>query len=95
MVLVGNHKFILSELKLQNHLASFPKLRNFFNKKALLNLYYAYGCPYYMYCVEIWSNAKDIYLSPLIKLQKRSVRIITHSYYLSYTEVELNPYFQN
>ena len=39
-----------------------------------------------MYCVEIWGNAKDIYLSPLIKLQKKSVRIITHSHYLSHSE---------
>ena len=38
-----------------------------------------------MYCVEIWGNAKDTYLSSLIKLQKSSVRIITHSHYLSHT----------
>ena len=39
-----------------------------------------------MYCVEIWGNAKESYLNPLIKLQKRSVRIITHSHYRSHTE---------
>ena len=39
-----------------------------------------------MYYVEIWGNAKDIYLTPLIKLQKRSVCRITHSHYLSHTE---------
>ena len=39
-----------------------------------------------MYCVEIWGNAKESYLNPLIKLQKRSVCIITHSHYRSHTE---------
>ena len=39
-----------------------------------------------MYCENIWGNVKDIYLSPIIKLQKRSVRIITHFHYLSHTE---------
>ena len=87
MVVIGNHTFAISELKLQNHLASFPELRSFFNKKALPNLYYAYVFPYYMYCAGIRGNAKNIYLSSLIKLQKRSVRIITHSHYLSHTEL--------
>ena len=39
-----------------------------------------------MYCVEIRGNAKESYVNPLIKLQKRSVRIITHSHYRSHTE---------
>ena len=39
-----------------------------------------------MYCVEICGNAKESYLNPLINLQKRSVRIITHSHYRSHTE---------
>ena len=82
MVLVSNYTFVISEIKLQNQLASFPEQRSFFNKKALLNLYYAYVFPHYMYSVEIWGNAKDIYLSPLIKLQKRSF-ICSHSYTFS------------
>ena len=40
-----------------------------------------------MYCVEIWGNAKSTYLSPLIKLQNKFVRIITHSHHLSQTEL--------
>ena len=42
--------------------------------------------PYYMYCVDFWDNAKESYLNPLIKLQKRSVRIITHSHNCSHTK---------
>ena len=45
-----------------------------------------------MYCVEILGNAKESYLNPLIKLQKRSVRIITHSHYRSHTEPLFSKY---
>ena len=72
--------------KISKSLGVIYRAKKSFNKKALLNLYYAYVFPYYMYCVEIWGNAKESYLNPLIKLQKRSVRIITHSHYRSHTE---------
>ena len=34
-----------------------------------------------MYFVKIWGKPKETYLNPLIKLQKKSVRIFTHSHY--------------
>ena len=30
-----------------------------------------------MYCIEVWGNAYQSYLEPLVKLQKRAVRTIT------------------
>ena len=72
--------------KIAKSLGVLSRAKKFFNKKALLNLYHAYVFPYYLYCVEIWGNAKDIYLSPLMKLQKRSVPMVKHSHYLSHTE---------
>ena len=47
--------------------------------------------PYLIYGVEIWGNACNIYLDPLVKLQKKCLRIITFSSYLEHTE----PLFQN
>ena len=35
--------------------------------------------PYLIYCVEIWGNASSIHLDPLIKIQKKSIRVITFS----------------
>ena len=61
------------------------RARKFFNKKTLLNLYYAFIFPYLIYCVEIWGNAANIYLDPLIKLQKKIIRVITFSQYLAHT----------
>ena len=32
------------------------KARQYLNKKALLNIYYSYICPYFIYCIEVWGN---------------------------------------
>ena len=42
---------------------------------------------YRIYIEEIWGNAKEAYLNPFNKLQKRSVPVITHSHYRSHTEL--------
>ena len=55
------------------------KIRRFLDEKTLRNLYYSFVYPYLIYCVEVWSNAHDTYLDPLIKLQKKCVRVITFS----------------
>ena len=44
-----------------------------------------------IYGVEIWGNACSVYLDPLVKLQKKCLRIITFSSYLEHTE----PLFQS
>ena len=62
-----------------------PRARRFFIHKSLLKLYHSFIFPYLIYCVEIWGNAVDIYLLPLIKLQKKIVRAITFSKYLAHT----------
>ena len=50
-----------------------------------LNLYHAVIFPYLIYCVGIWGNAANIYLDPLIKLQKKMIRVVTFSLYLAHT----------
>ena len=63
--------------KISKSIGIINKIRIFFNKKTLKNFYYRFVYPYLIYCIEIWGNTHDSYLSPLIKLQKKAVRIIT------------------
>ena len=42
--------------------------------------------PYLLYCVEIWGNAAECYILPIITLQKKIIRFITFSPYLAYTK---------
>ena len=57
------------------------KARKVLKKKVLLRLYYSFVTPYRIYCLEIWGNASDIHLQPLITTHTQIVRIITFSSY--------------
>ena len=71
--------------KISKSIGIINKIRKFLNKKTLRNLYYTFVYPYLIYCIEFWGNTHDSCLSPLIKLQKKSVRIITFSHYLEHS----------
>ena len=43
--------------------------------------------PYLHYCIEVWGNTFKSYTEPLLKLQKRALRIITGSTRYSHTAV--------
>ena len=66
------------------------KVQHYLDQQTLHNLYYTFVYPYLIYGVEIWGNACNSYIDPLIKLQKKCLRIITFSNYLAHTE----PLFQ-
>ena len=76
--------------KISKTIGLFYKMRQYLGRKALVNLYYILVFPYFIYCNEIWGNASSVHLDPIIKIQKRCVRIITYSDYLSSSE----PIFQ-
>ena len=61
------------------------KAKKYFSSKSLIKLYNAFILPYYIYCVEIWGNALSTVIDPLIKLQKKIIRVITNSHYLAHT----------
>ena len=63
--------------------SSFKNIRQYLEKKALINLYYSLFFSYLNYCNEVWGNASAVHLDPIIKIQKRVIRIITFSSYLS------------
>ena len=60
-------------------------MRQNLERKARINLYYIPFFPYLIYCNEVWGNASTVHASidPIIKIQKKSIRTITFSSYLS------------
>ena len=62
------------------------KVQKYFHQQTLHNLYYTFVYPYLTYGVEIWGNACNVYLDPVVKLQKKCLRIITIASYLEHTE---------
>ena len=49
-------------------------------------MYFTFIYPYLIYCIEVWGNANGTQLTTLVKIQKKSIRLITFSHYLDYTE---------
>ena len=52
-----------------------------------MTLYYSFVYPYFNYCNSIWGNTCQTYLEPLVKLQKRAIRIICNVDRRSHTEL--------
>ena len=62
------------------------KCKKYLNASTLVTLYYSFLYPYFNYCNCIWGNTYQSYLTPLIKLQKRAVRIISFADRNAHTE---------
>ena len=62
--------------KISRSLGILYKARKIFDKSTLLTLYNSFVHPLFMYCICVWGNAPDIYLNPLVTLQKRAARVI-------------------
>ena len=67
------------------------KCRKYLNQSTLLTFYNAFIYPYFNYCIPVWGNTYQSYLQPLIKLQKRAVRIIANAEFRANTA----PIFKN
>ena len=63
--------------KIARGLGIICKARKYFLKR--MTLYNAFIHPYFAYCIPVWGNTYKSYLDPLVKLQKRLVRIICGS----------------
>ena len=70
--------------KISKSIGILIKIRLYLDKVTLRNLYVTFVYPYLKYCVEVWGNACDTHLDPII--QKKCVRVITFSHYLEPTE---------
>ena len=62
--------------KLSKSISILYKTRDLLNKNCLHLLYFSLVMPYMTYCAEIWGNVYKTNLDPIIKLQKRAIRII-------------------
>ena len=62
------------------------KARKFLPASCLRTLYHTFAYPYFTYCIHVWGNACVTYLDPLIKTQKRLIRIITCSKFREHTK---------
>ena len=52
------------------------KCRRLFTHSTLITLYNSFLYPHFNYCISVWGNTFESYLEPLVKLQKRAVRVI-------------------
>ncbi len=75
--------------KLAKSIGIIYKLRDLLNEKCLQLLHSSLVVPYMIYCVEVWGNVYKANLDPIIKLQKRAIRIINKADYRETT----NPLF--
>ena len=62
------------------------KSKRLLNSKSLLQLYNSFIYPYINYCICVWGNTCNSYLSPLVKLQKKAVRVISGAGRLDHTD---------
>lgn len=62
------------------------KARKLLDQKTLITLYYTIIYPYLTYCIEVWGNSAQTFMSCLHRLQKKAVRIITSSQYRAPSE---------
>ena len=61
-------------------------MKQYLERKALINLYYSLVFPYLIYCNDVGGNTSAVHLDPIIKIQKKAIRTITFSSYLSPSE---------
>jgi len=73
-------------LKISKSLCIMSRLRNKLSSNCLLSLYYSLIYSHLNYCIILWGSASKTNLQKLIILQKRAVRIINKSHYLSHTD---------
>ena len=65
--------------KIAKSIGIITKSRPYFHTSTLSLLYKSLILPYLQYCTIIWGSAYESHLNPLLLLQKKALRIITHS----------------
>ena len=71
--------------KISKSIGILMKARKVFCTNTLVSLYYSFVYSYLSYCVMVWGTACATHLDRLVKLQNKSIRIITFSGYLDHT----------
>ena len=84
------HHISYVALKLAKSIGILNRLKTKLPKSCLLTVYYSLIYPHLTYCNIVWGGASKSMISEFVILQKRAIRIITKSHYLSHT----NPLFK-
>ena len=63
--------------KISRSLGILYKCRKYFDSDTLLMLYNSFVYPHFTYCLSVWGNTCKSYLSPILSLQDRAVRLIS------------------
>ena len=71
--------------KIAKGIGIISKAKRLLNTTTLLTLYYSFVYPYFNYALEVWGDTYVSYLTTLIRLQKRIIRIISSSSRLEHT----------
>ena len=61
------------------------KAKHYLNREALTTLYYSFIYPYITYCNQVWGSNYKSRLNRTVVLQKKALRIVTHSEYRCHT----------
>ena len=67
------HHISFIQNKISKGMGIILKARKVLKKKVLLQLYYSFVTLYLIYCLEIWENASDIHLQPLITTHTKNI----------------------
>ena len=76
-------------LKISKNTGVLYKIKENLTTQAMINFYYALLFPYFSYNIIIWGSTYKTYLEPLIRQQKRIIRIIAGANFLEHC----NPLF--
>lgn len=73
-------------LKLSRIVSLLYQLKDFMPIYVLKMLYNAHILPHLLYCTPIWCNTYPTHLLPVIRIQKKIIRIVTNSDYFAHTQ---------
>ena len=67
------------------------KLKFYLSQKSLFMIYNSFILSYISYCNIVWGNSNKLNIDKIFRLQKKALRICTHSHYIAHTD----PIFYN
>jgi hypothetical protein len=88
-----NFKYHVTKMcnKIASSLYAINMVKNLLSSRALKSLYFALVHSHLIYGIHVWSAAPSHVINPLVKMQKKAIRIINGAPYNSHTE----PLFKN
>ena len=80
-----DHHITHIKSKIAKGIGIISKAKKYLNKSCLRTLYYSFIYPYLTYCIEVWGSTTQSRPNSLLTLQKKAIRIISHSGYRDHT----------